>query len=391
MRIPQRIKSINPAPIDRINAHARKLQQDGAKIISLGQAIPDFSPVDGVTEIARQSLNEFSTHVYSADPGILELRKVLSLWLAQQNGIEADPETEIILTVGANQAFMLTLLTLLEPGDKVLLPSPFFLNHEMAVRIVGGIPIEVPLLEETGFQLRIEDIEPYLEISPRCLVIVSPNNPTGAVYNPDEMKRIAKVLAAKDIVIISDEVYSQLVYGESKHLSLASIPEIRSQIITIGSFSKTLSMTGWRLGYLVGQSDFIQEALKIQDAMIICPTVISQKTCLGVLPNSHNFLNHRRTILDQRREFLIKNLATIPNLQWHPTSGAFFAFVRVEDCTDSTQLAMEILNTVYLVTIPGRFFGKYGEGYLRLSYGSADLPKLNEACQRLLNYFSHKS
>jgi aminotransferase len=387
MRIPERIQSIAPPAMDLLNAQAERLRREGADVISLGQGVPGFPMVSGAMEMARQALEETDTHVYSADAGLLPLRQALSATLAEESGAEVGPETEIIITAGANQAFLLALLTLLEPGDKVLLPSPFYFNHEMAVRIVGGVPVEVPLSEETGFQLRLRDLEPYLEMGPRALVIVSPNNPTGAVYQPEQLRRIGEALASEEVPIISDETYRHFVYEGAEHFSLASVPELRSQVITIGSFSKSFSMTGWRVGYLVAEPTFIGEALKVQDAMLVCAPVISQKAALGGLGEPAREISRRREILDQRRRFLNQRLTEIRQLTWYPTRGAFYAFVRVEGCTDSATLAEEILETVHVVAVPGRVFGEHGEGYLRLSYGSVDLVDLDDACDRLTQYF----
>jgi aminotransferase len=388
MRIPDRIQSISPPAIETINSHAERLEREGARVISLGQGVPDFPTVSGAMDAARQALEDPSTSIYSPDAGLLRLREALSAALAEEHGIEVDPKTEIIITAGANQAFMLALLTLLEPGDRVLLPSPFYFDHEMAIRIVGGVPVEVPLSEETGFQLRMQELEPYLDTDCRALVIISPNNPTGAVYAPEELRLIGRALTSEGIVIISDETYQHFIYEGAEHLSLASIPEVRHQLITIGSFSKTFSMTGWRVGYLVAEPDFIQQALKVQDAMLVCAPVISQKAALGGLDQTIDEISQRREILGERRRFLFERLADIPRLTWRPTRGAYFAFVRVERCSDSAKLAVDILDSVHVLTIPGSAFGRHGEGYLRLSYGSVELPDLHEACKRMSRYFS---
>ena len=371
-----------------LNAHAARLSREGAHVISLGQGVPGFPAAPQAIEAVRQALKEPETHIYSPDAGLLSLRKALGAALAEWNGIEVDPEEEIIITAGANQAFMLAVVTLLEPGDRILLSSPFYFNHEMAVRAMGGVPVEVPLSAETGFQLQMEDLEAHLSSHPRAMVMISPNNPTGAVYDPGELKRIGRELASRGIAVITDETYQHFVYEGAEHFSLASVPEIRSQLITIGSFSKSFSLTGWRVGYLVAQPTFIQEALKVQDAMLVCAPVISQKAALGGLQEPGHTLSHRREILDQRRRLLIERLAEIPQLTWHPTRGAYFAFVRAEGCTDSVELARDILDTVHVVTVPGSVFGRSAEGYLRLSYGSVEPADLDEACSRLSRYFA---
>jgi len=387
MNIPQRIRNISPGFMDELGARVAALLNEGADVINLGQGVPGFPPVATAMEAARQALEEPSTHVYSADAGLLPLRQALSEWLAERNGLAADPETEIVITAGGNQGFLLALLTLLEPGDKVLLPSPFYFNHEMSLRIVGAVPIEVPLREETGFQLTVDDLEPYLKMQPRAVVVVSPNNPTGAVYDPEELERIARIMASRGVVTIFDETYKDFLCDGAQHLSPGSIPDARSYVITIGSFSKTFSLAGWRVGYLLAESDFVQQAIKVQDSMIVCAPLISQRAALGALQAPLEELTRRRTVLSERRQLVAQSLAEIPRLHWHPTSGAYYAFVRVEGCTDSVALSWDLLERARVAAVPGSIFGQNGEGYVRLSYGSVERSDLEEACVRLDRYF----
>lgn len=270
MHVAERVRNVSTPFMDGLHARSEALRREGADVISLGQGVPGFPPVAAAVQAARQALEEPSTHLYGADAGLPPLREALSLWLARHHGLEVDPATEMLITAGANQAFMLAALTLLDPGDKVLLPSPFYFNHEMAVRIAGGVPVEVPLREDKGFQLILSDLEPYLETQPRALVVVSPNNPTGAVYEPEELRHIAAAVTSRGITIVSDETYQDFTYQDAKHLSLGSLPEARSHVITIGSFSKTFSLTGWRVGYLLAQPAFVEQALKVQDSMLVC-------------------------------------------------------------------------------------------------------------------------
>lgn len=387
MHIPERIRSIAPAFMDELGARVAALRNEGADVINLGQGVPGFPPVATAMEAARQALAEPSTHVYSADAGLLPLRQALSEWLADRNGLVADPDTEMVITAGGNQAFFLALLTLLAPRNKVLLPSPFYFNHEMSLRIVGAVPIEVPLREETGFQLTLDDLEPYLKMQPRAVVVVSPNNPTGTVYHPEELERIAGMAEARGIAIIFDETYQAFLYDGAQHLSPGSIPEARSHVITVRSFSKTFSLAGWRLGYLIAEPDFVQQAIKVQDSMLVCAPVISQRVALGALKTPLEGLTRRRNVLSERRQLVAQSLAEIPRLHWHPTKGAYYAFVRVEGCTDSAALAWDLLERAHLAVVPGSIFGRNGEGFLRLSYGSVARSDLEEACGRLARYF----
>jgi aspartate/methionine/tyrosine aminotransferase len=386
MQIARRIQNLTPALIDIIKTRTTELRQSGAEVINLGQAIPNLPPSPKALAAAGRALSEVDTHIYSPDAGLLALRQALAAALEHEHSVSADPEREVLITSGANQAVMLALLTLLDPGDRVLLPAPYFFNHEMAVRIAGGIPVEVPLDPANGFQLRLEDLQPCLE-GARAVILCTPNNPTGTVYDPDELARIARALAARDIVLLIDETYRHLVYGEATHFCPATLPEAHAHVLTIGSFSKSYSMTGWRIGYLIAPASFLEEAIKVQDTMVICATVIAQKAALGALQEGAAFLSERRSALDRRRQLLAQHLVAIPGLHWQPTAGAFFAFVRVEGCTDSLQLAMDILEKAHVVTIPGSLFGPSGEGYLRLSYGSVGEKELAEACRRLGRFF----
>jgi aminotransferase len=388
MNIPLRIQDIAPAIMDEIGARVKELTDHGADVVNLAGGAPSFPPVASALRAARQAIEDPGTHLYGADAGLLSLREGLSRRLAENDGINVDPATEIMVTAGANQAFMLAVLTLLEPGDKVLLPSPFYFNHEMTVRIAGGVPVEVPLREETGFQLTLADLEPYLDTEPRMLVVVSPNNPTGAVFDPEELQRIARHLSSRGIVVISDETYRHFVFGGARHFSVGSLPECRSQVITIGSFSKTFSLSGWRVGYLVAEADFVQQAIKVQDSMLVCAPLISQRAALGALSTPAEELARRRAVVSELNQLLARSLADIPRLQWHPTQGAYYAFVRVEDCTDSAALATDLLETAQVAAVPGSVYGHNGEGFLRLSYGSASKIELEEACARLSKYFA---
>lgn len=391
MYVSKRIRHTAAPPIDVMNAHAEVLRKQGASLINLGQAVPNFLAAPGIIEAARSALDDLDSHRYSADSGLGALRQAISETLARDLSVHRDPHTELIVTAGGNQAFLIALLTLLEPGDRVLLPSPYFVNHEMAVRIVGGVPVEVPLTEETGYQLRLTELRPYLNEPARALVIVSPNNPTGAVYDPHELCKVASAASERGIVLLTDETYAHYVYGSARHLSLASRPELKPNVVTTCSFSKTYSIAGWRLGFLAAEPEFIREAMKVQDAMVICAPVISQKAVLGALRMQPDELARRRRLLDGRRSFLAERLPRIPRLNWRPTEGGFFAFITVDGCVDSAALALDLLHRAHVLTLPGSAFGLHGEGSLRLSYGTVDQTELEEACGRLERYFASNS
>lgn len=389
MGIPRSIMQVSPPPLHELHARARELAVEGADIVSLGQGIPAFAPAPVIEQAIRNAFKGETMHKYSQYEGIQELRYELAQKLSSHNSIQADPDNEIIITSGANQAFMTAILTVTEPGDHILLPAPYFVNHEMAIRICGRVPIEVPLLEDDGFQIRLDALIPYVNAKTKALVMVSPNNPTGAVYGKEELIECASFMASRGIFTIADETYEFFVHDGALHFSIGSIPQLSQHVITIGSFSKTFAMTGWRLGYLVSSREVCAQAIKVHNAMLICAPVPAQMAVLAVLKNYRNFVSDNVRTLQECRAYVRKELCTIPHLSWHPTEGAFFAFVRVDLDEPVNAIATDILETAHLLVVPGTTFGRYGEGYLRLSY-ALDIESLKKALNRLDKYFSDR-
>jgi aminotransferase len=389
-RVPARAANLINPPFDVLNQKAAALRAAGHDVISLGQAIPGFVPPKAAIDAAQRAVDDPHTHRYSADAGLITLREALCETLAAYRRIDARPEN-VIVTAGGNQAFMLAVSTLIDPGDEVVLMSPYFVNHEMAIRALGGVPIEAPLDEADGFSPRWQSIEPHLTSRTRAVVMCSPSNPTGAVTTKTELTRIVQELSSRAIVLFSDETYSHFFGEDGKPVdppSAAAMHGWRETVVVIGTFSKSFGMTGWRCGYLLADRAVCEQALKIQDAMIICAPVISQVAVEAALRADWNYAHRFHDELNERRAALRQGLAGIRALHWTPTAGGFFAFVKVAGCRDSLTLASDILERAYVVTIPGAAFGRAGEGFLRLSYGAATAAELTEACERLRRYFN---
>ena len=221
MSVPERVLNITAPPIEVLNTRMAELTAGGADVISLGQSVPWFAPPPEVREAVAESLRSTQIDVYSDVVGLPELRDAVSRKLADFNGIVADPATNIIITPGSNQAFIVALLTLVEPGDEVLLPAPYFFNHEMAIALCGARAVEVPLNEEDGFQLRVQDVEPLVTAKTKAVLINSPNNPTGAVYRKEEVAKLVEFLAERGIYVISDEAYEVYCFDGAEHFSPA--------------------------------------------------------------------------------------------------------------------------------------------------------------------------
>lgn len=384
VRIPARAAGITLAQFDLLNARAAELHAAGHHVISLGQALPGFGPPSSALDAMRRAIDVPSTHVYSADAGLLTLREALCARLNGE-GAAVAPD-EVIITAGGNQAFMLALMTLVDPGDEVLLPAPYFVNHEMAIAALGAVPREVPPGEDAGFGLRWRDLAPHLSSRTRAVAICTPSNPTGAIVPGVELSLIARELAARGIVLFSDETYARFVY-EDEFATVAALPSWQESAVVVSTFSKSFGMTGWRVGCMLAARHVCEQAIKIQDAMIICAPVPSQIGVEAAIRDSWDYPAAFRQELVARRTLLAAGLREIPRLRWRPAAGGFFAFVGVDGCQDSAALARDILERAHVVTIPGSTFGRAGEGFIRLSYSAVSQDELRLAIERLRMYF----
>lgn len=380
-----RVRQIDLPPFDPLNLRAAELRAAGHEVISLGQALPFYPPPASAIEAARHALEHGTANLYSTDPGLPGLRSALTERLAADVRIDAGID-DVIITAGANHAFTLAATTLVDAGDDVLLPAPFFTNHEMAVRALGAEAVEVPVADRETFAVRWSDLEPHLTARTKAVVLCNPSNPTGAPIAAADGERIVAELASRGIFVISDETYMQFVYAGC-HWSAASTATWRANVVVIGTFSKSFGMMGWRVGFMIADRSVCAEAVKVQDAMIICAPVISQIAAEGAVRESWDYPVTFRADLLARRQALIDGLRTIPRLHWTPTAAAFFGFVRVDGCTDSATLAADLLERAHVVTIPGAAFGRSGEGHLRLSFGRATAEALRDATARIGQYF----
>jgi len=396
--MPARTAHLVSPPFDVLNQKASKLRATGHDVISLGQAVPGFGPPKAAIEAARRALEDPQAHRYSADAGIVTLREALCDKLAEHRQIRARPD-EVIITAGGNQAFMLAAMTLIDPGDEVVLTTPYFVNHEMTIRAIGGVPVEAPLNETHGFKPCWTAIEPHLTSRTRAVVLCSPSNPTGAVIERDELAQTVHHLSSRGITVFCDETYLHFVHHDcpaevgihrgrpDDPASAAAVAEWRDNVVVVGTFSKSFGMTGWRVGYMLADQRVCEQALKIQDAMIICAPTISQIAVEAAIRDDWNYAHAFHDELVERRAALQQGIETIARLHWTPTSGGFFAFVSVADCADSMALASDILDRAHVVTIPGATFGSAGKRFLRLSYGAVGVEQLREAFSRLQKYF----
>jgi aspartate/methionine/tyrosine aminotransferase len=383
-----RIQDIDLPPFDPLNRRAAELRAAGHHVISLGQAVPFFPPPDAALRAARAALDTPDVNRYATDPGLPGLRRALAERLAVVAGTSINGD-DVVITAGANHGFTLALMTLVDPGDEVILPAPYFTNHEMAIAALGAIPVEAPVADRATFDVRWTDIEPHVTRRTKAVVLCNSSNPTGAPIDASEGLHIVLEAASRRLVVFSDETYMHFVY-DGAHWSAASAPEWRQNVVVIGSFSKSFGMMGWRVGYMLADAPVCEQAVKVQDAMIICAPMISQIAAEAAVRDSWSYPASFHDELRQRRRILADGLAGIPGVDWVPTRGGLFAFARIDGCQDSTRLSNDLIERSHVVTIPGAAFGTSGEGFLRLSYGYADATELAEAVERLTRFFEER-
>jgi aminotransferase len=385
-RVRDRIRQLVLPPFDPLNARAAELTAAGHQVISLGQAVPYFAPPASALSAARAALERPDINRYVTDPGLPSLREALA---GRLSALTDGPVAagNVLITAGANHAFTLVLTTIVDAGDEVVVHAPYFTNHHGAIVAAGATPVEAPVADRETFAVRWPDIEPRLTRRTKAVVLCNPSNPTGAPVSAADGEEIVHELLARGIVVISDETYLHFVY-DSDHWSAASVAGWRDGVIVIGTFSKSFAMMGWRLGFMLADADVCAQAVKVQDAMIICAPAISQVAGDAAVRADWHYAAGFHEELRTRRRILTDGLEAIPRVRWTPTGGGLFAFARIDGCQDSARLAHDLLEQAHVVTIPGAAFGSSGEGYLRISYGYASQADLAAALHRIASFLA---
>ena len=373
----QRIQLIRSSGIRKLFDLARTMSD----VISLGIGEPDFDTPPHIREAAKRALDAGYTR-YTPNAGFPDLREALSAKVAQVNGLDYTPQEVLVSGGGCTGALLLALLTLVDPGDEVIISDPCFVVYEAIARIVGATPIFVAVQEE-DFRLIPEDVEKSVTPKTKLIILNSPSNPTGGVQRREDIAGIAEVARKHDLYVVSDEVYETMLYEGMRHQSIAAFEGMRHRTVTVNSFSKTYAMTGWRIGYAVGAREIIDQMIKLQQYTMVHAPAISQRAALAALNGPQDFIERMVTVFDERRRFLVPRLNEIEGFRCPTPKGAFYAFPNVEGLGKlSKDLAQFLLQSGGVAVVPGSVFGAGGEGYLRLSYAQP-LDKLEEACNRI--------
>lgn len=357
-------------------------EMDGA--ISLGVGEPDFDTPWHVREEGIRSLEKGRTF-YTSNSGLMSLREEIGKYLMRRQGLRYDPKTEIVVTVGGSEAIDDALRAMLDPGDEVLIPQPSYVSYVPCTILAGGKPVVVELKEENDFRLTREELLEKITPKTKVLIMPYPNNPTGAIMEKKDLEAIRDVIIDHDLFVLSDEIYSELTYGNEPHVSIATLPGLKERTVYINGFSKTYAMTGWRLGYAAGPERIIRQMLKIHQFAIMCAPTTSQYAAVEALKNGDDDIKRMRAAYDERRKYLVARLRSLGMDCFEPF-GAFYVFPSIKKFgMTSDEFATRLLREEKLALVPGTAFGACGEGFLRISYAYS-IRDLRKALDRLEHF-----
>lgn len=355
-------------------------------LINLGSGTPDFVPPPHVFEAMQKALAEQRIQ-YTAWTGIPELRTAIAQKLKTENGIEVDANSEIVVTSGAQEALMATLMTLLDPGDEILTPSPHYDEYTRDARVLGGTLVPVATTPESDFTIDVAALEAAITPKTRALIVVSPNNPTGTVLPETTLRGIADLAQSRDLLVVSDEIYEYYTYDGHRHVSMASLPGMRERTITINSFSKSFAMTGMRLGYIAAPAPLVEAMLPFHHAMMICANVVTQYGGLAVLSQPRDWFADVLKEYDRRRCLWMQTLDAIP-LPYSEPQGAYYIFIDIRPTgLTSAEFVAKAREEARLVFQPGTIGGGAGEGFIRGALTKAS-PEFDEGLERFKVFVS---
>jgi aminotransferase len=352
-------------------------------VISLGIGEPDFVTPIPILEAGITSLQKGETH-YTSNSGILELRQALSAHLRRLYNVHYDPEHELLITVGVSEALYLALTAVVDPGDEVIIPAPCFVSYQPDVVFAGGTPVLFKTRVEDDFQIDADRLEASITPKTKVLMIAYPNNPTGAVMSRDRLKTVADIAEKYDLLILSDEIYDRLVYGDHKHVCFASLPGMRERTITLGGFSKDYAMTGWRVGYAAAPAQILSAMRKVHQYTIMSAPSMSQAAALEALINGEEHVQEMVTEYDRRRRLIVSGLNELGLPTFEPC-GAFYAFPNIEASgMDDETFAERLLHEERVAVVPGKAFNAEGS-FVRCSYATS-FEQIEEALERMRRF-----
>lgn len=382
----RRMKSIPFSEIRQVFEQVDRMKARGQKVIPFHIGQPDFDTPAHIKEAAKLALDRGLT-AYTSNYGLPALRQAIAAKLAVDNGITTDPDTQIIVTAGSNEALFIAMMATLNPGDEVLIPDPSWLHYFYCARLAGARPVSVPLRMENGFQLDLDDLERLVTRRTRMVVINSPHNPTGAVFRKETLEGIARFVERHNLLLVSDEIYEKMIFNSQPHFSAGAQESIRERTITVNGFSKAYAMTGWRVGYLTASPSLVGAMLRVHQYTTICATSFAQAGALAALTGPQDSVVAMMAEFARRRQAVLAGLQPLEGLGLVPPQGAFYAFPATKASGVSSEIvARQLMEQAGVAVISGRAFGEHGEGFIRLSF-ACSLPEVQQGIQAIARYW----
>lgn len=378
MKYSERVSQITPSVTLAITAKAGQLKAEGQDVISFGAGEPDFNTPDNIIEAAIKAMHDGKTK-YTPTPGINELKTAIVNKFKNDNGLEYTP-AQVMVSTGAKQCLANSMLALVDDGDEVIMAVPYWVSYPELVKLAGGVPIKIMGSADNQYKLTPELVEEHISDRTKVMIINSPNNPAGTIYREDELAALAEVAKKHDLMIVSDEIYEELIYGDEAHHSIASVSQdAYERTIVINGVSKAYAMTGWRIGYLAGPADLVKKMSSIQSHMTSNPSSISQYAALEAIAGDQSFVSEMKKEFKARRDLLVEKLETIDDVSCIKPEGAFYVMMdihkllgrtykgkRIETALDFSD---QLLSDQLVAVVPGEGFGI--EGFVRLSYATS--------------------
>lgn len=351
-------------------AMAKEIEKTGAKVTHFEMGEPDFDTPENIKNAASKALSDGYTH-YTAAPGLLELRQAIAEYVSEDVGVDINPEKEVMVMPGAKPGLFTGILATANAGDEVIMPNPAFPIYESVTNLVRAKPVPIPLKEENEFRLSPADVRKKVTKKTKLLILNTPHNPCGSSLMKNEMEEIAEIAEEHNLWVMSDEIYSKIIY-EGQHYSMLSIPGMRERTIMIHGFSKTYAMTGWRLGYAIGDAKVIANMTRLQVNIASCAAAFSQIAGIEALRGPQDAVSMMAAEYRKRRDAIVRALNSIKGLTCKTPAGAFYVFPNIRKTgMKSKDLMLHLLNKAHVAVVHGTAFGKYGEGYLRFSYATS--------------------
>lgn len=377
-----RVKEIEGFIVMTVLERAKALEREGKEIIHFEIGEPDFDTPERVRAAAMVGCKEGKTH-YTHSLGYLELREAIAAYKRRSRGLDVDPETEVMVLGGTSPGYLVVAGSLIQPGDEVIITDPAYPCYANFIKFFGGVPKLLEIHEKEKFDFNPDRLEPLVTQKTKMLILNSPANPTGQLVSRKNLERIADIAIKNDLVVVSDEIYAELIYtGQKIAPSISEIPEMKERTIVLDGFSKYWAMTGWRLGYMIAPPDLLGDMNKVNQNFFICAPSMSQVAAIEALKcetETREMLGKYR----ERRDYIHERVNAIDGLSLVKPAGAFYAFVNIKGVQDnSLEFSLDLLEKGLVATTPGVGFGKNGEGYVRFSY-TTDLSNIKEGMSRL--------